>query len=381
MPDRNHPSAPARAALQLAAERACAGAVVLTATKRASRLVARTVEQIHVARGEKIWDTPRVLPYGAWLSSLWADLHLKGIARDLLLSGEQERKLWEQVLIASRDDTGFLVSAQQAWSLAAQYQIPLTSSAMSASAETRKFFAWARDFSQQCTDHHWTTQERLADELIALIPHAELPTEIVLYGFDQLVPQQRNFLEHLRANCCRVEQIAAANADLSSACLLLTDNRSSEIHTVARWARAHVERDPAAHVGVVVLGLGDNRLLVEQVFTDVFHPERAFGNIGERAFELALGGPLSDQPMVRDALQLLELCAGEVDWRTVSSLILSHHIGGTSGELADRARLELRLRKVLPVRVTFRRLLNMLSAEEIAPNLRSRLRSMSEQLG
>jgi ATP-dependent helicase/nuclease subunit B len=373
--------APAIDALQRASERACAGAVVLTSTTRASRLIARTVQQIHAANGKKVWDTPRVLPFGAWLASLWKDLQLRGLAKSFLLSSEQERKLWEQVLIASRDDSGFLASAQAAWALAAQYGIPLTSSAMSASAETRKFFAWARDFSQQCTDNNWTTQARLADELIPLLPSAELPCGVALYGFDELLPQQRTFLDHLRHAGCAVELIAPPKADPREECLLIPENETAELRIAARWARAQLERNPAAQVGVVVLGLGENRAVVEQVFTEVLHPDRAFGEIGECAFELSLGAPLSDHPMVRDALLLLDLCAGEVDWRSASSLIRSAHIGGNSREWAERAKLELKLRKVLPVRLGLSRLLSVMSAEELAPDLQSRLRAVIEKLG
>lgn len=368
-------------ALQRAAERACAGAVVLTPTTRASRLISRDAQRIRIGRGDKVWDTPRVLPFGAWLGALWSDLQLRGYTRKLLLSSEQERKLWERVLIASRDDTGFLASAQQAWHLAAQYQIPLTSSAMSATAETRKFFAWARDFSQQCADNKWITQARLADELIAFLPQADLPSDVVLYGFDSFVPQQRVFVDALRANGCAVEEIATPDTEVSNAGLFVAENESAELRTAAQWARAHLERDPAARVGVVVLGLGENRLVVEHIFSDVLHTERAFGEMGERAFEVSLGAPLSDQPMVRAALQLLELCVGEVEWRTASSLIRSHFIGGHSTELSERAKLEVRLRKVLPVRLGLRRLLSAMSAEGIAPDLQARLRAVSELVG
>ena len=381
MNERLHTSAPASAALQHAAERACAGAVVLTPTTRASRLIARTVQWIHAERGESVWNTPVAIPFGAWLGSLWRELQLQGVTQTLLLSGEQERKLWEQVLIGSRDDTGFLASVQQAWKLAAQYRIPLTSSAMSATAETRKFFAWTRDFKQQCSDNNWTTQARLADELLPLLPEIELPSEVVFYGFDQLVPQQRTLMETLRNYGCAVEEIAVSRADVSGSCLFSAADESTELRTAAQWARAHLERNPAAQVGVVVLGLGENRLLVEQVFTDVLHPERAFGHIGERAFELSLGAPLADQPTLQAALQVLDLCAGEVTWRTVSSVICSPYIGGYSTEWAQRAKLELRLRKVLPVRLTLRRVLALMSSEEIAPQIQSRLRAVLEAIG
>jgi probable DNA repair protein len=343
-------------------------------------MIVKHVQQMHSANGTRVWDTPRVMPFGAWLSKLWSDLQLRGATQTLLLSGEQERKVWEQVLISSREDTGFLASAQQAWTLAARYQIPLTSSAMSATTETRKFFTWARDFARRCSDNNWTTQAQLADELVPLVTSTELPTEVVLYGFDQLVPQQRMFIERLQVAGCAVEEIAVPHADPSGSCLFSAEDEKAELRAAARWARAQLEHDPAVRVGVVVLGLGDSRLLVEQVFTEVLHPERAFGQIGERAFELSLGTPLSDQPMVHAALQQLELCIGEVEWRTVSSLSRSPYVGGYSREWAQRAKFDLCLREVLPVRLTLRRLLRLMSSEEIAPEIQSRLRAAFEAL-
>jgi ATP-dependent helicase/nuclease subunit B len=78
-----------------------------------------------------------------------------------------------------------------------------------------------------------------------------------------------------------------------------------ELDAAAQWARAKVEAG-AARIGVVVPELGQRRKEVARVFARTLHPGHNLPDAERRAlpFNISLGAPLEDYPLVRAALSL-----------------------------------------------------------------------------
>ena len=120
-----------------------------------------------------------------------------------------------------------------------------------------------------------------------------------------------------------------------------------EIEYAAQWARKRLIKDPTAHIGVVVPQLSSLRQKVERTFlyelqyNTFLKPDAADQR---RAFEISLGTPLSDHPLVSTALLVLRLACGKIELPDIGSLLRSPFLGGASEELSQRSLLEAELR-------------------------------------
>ena len=90
-------------------------------------------------------------------------------------------------------------------------------------------------------------------------------------------------------------------------------------------------------------------------------------------FNVSIGAPLADYPVVRAALSILELAAGEIPFEQASRLVRSPFLEAADAEMAKRARLDAELRKVAPARVTLGKLIGLV---EGAPVLRQKLEAL-----
>jgi probable DNA repair protein len=109
-------------------------------------------------------------------------------------------------------------------------------------------------------------------------------------------------------------------------------------------------------VGIVVPGLAAVRHRVVAIFEDVFTPGSARPHAVERAraFNISLGQPLGDVPVVSDALVCLRAMCGRLSLRDAGRWLLSPYLGG--GHLAWRARLDAELRRIGEPHYTIARL-------------------------
>jgi hypothetical protein len=85
------------------------------------------------------------------------------------------------------------------------------------------------------------------------------------------------------------------------------------------------------------------------------------------AFNISLGAPLAECPLVADALQILELCGGESPFEHASRIVRSPFIAGGELEREARARLDARLRKRCAPAVKLDALRRQCSAEKSPP--------------
>jgi probable DNA repair protein len=95
---------------------------------------------------------------------------------------------------------------------------------------------------------------------------------------------------------------------------------------------------------------------VEAIFEDVFAPGAARPGAAEpgHAFNISLGRPLAEVPVVSDALLSLRAMGGTLSLPDAGRWLLSPYLGG--GELTWRARLDAHLREIGEPRYTLARL-------------------------
>jgi ATP-dependent helicase/nuclease subunit B len=343
-----------------------AGATLITANARLARHYLRAYDQGQYAAGLRVWKTADVLPLGAWLRRCWRnrlDEPASGETR-LLLRPWQEQQIWEQIVHASSSSHMLLQvpstaeAAGKAWALRHAWRLDPASPEWHHSQDADVFSEWSQVFERRCRGNHWISAAELPDVMASLLRSAEMAVSspLLFAGFDEFTPQQRDLLSALHVAGVGVEILAAPQqASGGQAVCLSVQDAEKEIRVAAEWARSLVASDSGAKIGIVVPDLALDRAAVERIFTEVLHP----GSLlvpelpGRLAFNISLGLPLLDYPMVQTAFVVLHAAMSDpVPLATLSRLLRTPFLTGGIEERSSRARLdgELRKRRVLDAR-------------------------------
>lgn len=351
------------------AEGLAAGITVVAPNARLPRELMREFDAFQLARGLASWEAPDILPFDAFVARLWDDaIHAEGgEALPQLLGAAEELHLWEEAIGGSERGRGLIASTQaaaqcrDAWKLMHAWRI----GAVRGTEDAEAFVEWSAAYARRAGNE--ADAARLPDLAVARIG-ARKPKALVAYAFDLLTPQQRDFFAACGAEGVEVRSCAPGRREAQPSRLSFPGARE-ELEAAARWGRARLEAG-AQRIGLVVPGLRERRREVARILA------RTLGT--SAPFNISIGVPLADHPLVADALSILALASGEVEFEDASALLRSPFLGGAQAELARRARLDARLRRRLPARLT---LAKLVGAVEPCPLLRERLEALFAAAG
>ncbi|MBM3783114.1 MAG: hypothetical protein FJW30_02080 [Acidobacteria bacterium] len=307
------------------------GALLLTANRRLARHWRTVYDNSRMAAGHAAWESPAIQTWTGWVAQQSEEM----LPSRILPSPMAERRGWLRVIAAARDDSGLLdaaataAAAADAWALCRQYGISLRHPAFGDAEDTRQFAKWALEFERRVEQRGWLPAGDQEAFLAAEMP--ELHREVWLDGFDDLSPVRRQILEKLKQRFV----VPARSLD-AQPFLHRPPSVREGIVDAANWARTRLEAGRARNIGIVVADLANRRTAVESVFGDVF---------GGKLFNISLGLPLRDWPIVRDALGLLHWIDGPLPIQEAGALLRSPFVRGAN----ETIELELRRRNRLTV--------------------------------
>jgi ATP-dependent helicase/nuclease subunit B len=327
---------------------------VLTPNLRLARSLAREFDREQSARGLATWETADILPLGAFAGRLWDDAVYSeaGTGLPLLLTPAQEQTLWEETLAQAHAAQVLVALApaaaqcRDAWALIHQWRLA-DRIREAQSVDTRAFADWAARYRKSTDAKRHLDAARLPDAIAPLLGHPGIrkPRVVALLGFEQIAPQSLDFLDALGAHGVEIVDVAVPRRDGRSIRIELTEARD-EISAAARWARARLEANPAASIGIVVPDLAQSRSRVQRMFAATMRPDHLIAReAAALPFNISLGVPLADRPIVADALLVLELAGGAASFEDASRVVRSPFIAGAESELGVRARLDAKLRR------------------------------------
>lgn len=349
------------------------GTTLVTANRRLARALHALHAQGARAAGERVWETADILPWQAWLRREWDAFvlatALAGIdPPGLVLDAVQEHALWRGIIVASRDGEHLLQpdatarlarearALQHAWRLELPDTGPLP-------RDARAFRAWSGTFERRCRESGWIEPARVPDLLAEAWRAGSLPAPgcVVLAGFDELTPQQRDLVSVLESGGTRIVIAATPEARESRAVRRECKDPDAEMLAAALWARQRLETRADARIGIVVPDLGACRTRLARILEDVLAPGAGVRDRAEAPlpFNLSLGPALAGVPVVHAALTALAtLREDSIPLTAVGVLLRSPFFAGGETEMAARARLDARLRARQAGRVTLETLLD-----------------------
>lgn len=357
------------------AEGHAARITVVTPNRRLSQTLMAEFDAFQINKNLAVWEAPDILPFNAFVERLWEDaLYTElGGKLPLLLTPAQEQLIWEEILASSEllSIPSAAARCRDAWRLTHAWRLP--HAAGRGGEDAAAFQQWSAKYEARTRGE--VDAARLPDLVCSLLEELKTPKLLVAYAFDILPPQTRELLARFELAECQPEGIRGSSTKLS-----LRSSRE-EIEKAAAWARARVE-EGRKRIGVVVPDLAKRRKEVVRVFSRVMQPGYnvpAVSLLSEPTaktpmpFNVSLGQPLADYPLVDLALSLIRFSFHPVEFARASRLIRSPFLGGADAEMSRRARLDAQLRKTLDATVTLPKLI---ASIEHCPLLRALLESV-----
>jgi probable DNA repair protein len=372
------------------AQRIEAGCAVVTPNRRLAARLAREYDARQATAGKSAWPSADILPFTAFVERAYRDALYSGeaVVLPLLLAPAQEQALWESVIRDSDAGDALLAVpetaavAREAWRIAQAWRLTARIGAFALNDDGKAFRQWTQRYEAATRRARQTDGARLADVIAPLIARPEIrkPRSLVHYGFDVLMPQQAALFEALAAAGCEVTGAGPEPGGGESMRLACADS-TEEIRRAAAWARARLEANGAARIGVIVPELAKHRGAIRRIFSAVMEP--AYALPGARhdtlPFNISHGEPLASYPLVHAAFLVLELAGREIDFERASRLIRSPFVAGGDSEAARRARLDAWLRKRAEPALTLERLIALgARADAGCPVLTQRLAALAE---
>jgi exodeoxyribonuclease-5 len=185
-----------------------------------------------------------------------------------------------------------------------------------------------------------------------------LPESIIFAGFETVPPAIERLAATLDDRGCRVGELLPPRADARQTRLALADS-TAELSAAAGWAVQRLRKHPEAHLGIICPDLAQRRSSVIRTLDTLLHPEAGtvHGSPPRRLYNLSLGAPLTEAPVVNDALLALRLLVSGVEFSEASTILRSPFLGDGESEFLSRSALESVLREGPDRRVTTHRLL------------------------
>lgn len=163
--------------------------------------------------------------------------------------------------------------------------------------------------------------------LISVGSQSSNPLTLICYGFDIVTPQQLTLLSTIEGTGCQVligrsySQMRLHHGRVERVSCI---DSGDEILRSAIWSRSRIESHPSARIGIVVPDLAKRRSTILRTFGSVMNPDVSH-LMSEDAqvrmpFNISLGSPLTDHPIVSTAILILEMIGREIEFERASIL-------------------------------------------------------------
>ncbi|MFP3981351.1 MAG: PD-(D/E)XK nuclease family protein [Desulfobacterales bacterium] len=342
-------------------ERLAGGAVLVTVNRRLARSGASRYAEFRIKLGETAWQTPDILPYGAWLVRLFHDLlyfspldEPDSRVQPVLMDDLQERLVWERIISESEAASRLIDvyetarMAQEAWRLCREWKVPVGDGMAWSAPDPAAFSGWAESFAQFCRQSGFLDHASLAGHLCAPAADGRISgvPELILAGFDELTPAQMDLFSAFHAAGTRVCRLAWP-VRAGGAVTVVAEDDAAEIRAAAWWARRHVQADPGARIAVVSPRLAADREAVCREFEDALCPNAILSSHppDRQMFNITAAPGLSAYPVVAAAERILDIAGRQgaevFEW---SRLLRSPFLAGAETEFGARAALDAEIR-------------------------------------
>ena len=367
---------------------------VVTPNRRLSHSLKRDFDAFQIESGREVWDTADILPISAFIERTYQEAVYSGEVTGLpaLINASQEQVIWEDAVRRSGIDLLAVAetakAASDAWKMAHSWQMLPQIKSFPVNEDGRAFREWSKYYLRTTQLKNQIDSSRLCDQVSQLCRDSKFqpPLTLICYGFDIVTPQQITLLNTIEGTGCQIligrsySQMRLHHGRVERVSCI---DSGDEILRSAIWSRSRIENHPSARIGIVVPDLANRRSAILRTFGSVMNPDVSHlmseDDQVRMPFNISLGSPLTDHPIVSTAILILEMIGREIDFERASILLRSPFIAGAEVEMTGRARLDSELRRYADPVMNFDQLQGMIDREgSYCPVLRGCLSDLSK---
>ncbi|MFQ5585610.1 MAG: PD-(D/E)XK nuclease family protein [Thermodesulfobacteriota bacterium] len=327
---------------------------VVTVNVRLSRRLRHLYDHEMKSEGLTRWHSPLIMPLSAWINSLWHESW-----PDVpLLSALRSKAVWERIV--SKDnalaDRGILSTqgvadtSYNAYSLMREYRLSFPDD-IYLTEEAAALKRWIRTYNGEVERLGFVSPLTLTERVIKLINEntVTIPSEIIFAGFDEITPESGALIGAIEESGSKVAFWPDKPERLDSIVELpdiadrLTVRRyadmTEEVVQAARWCRKTI--GPGTTIGIIVPELERYREVILREFSAELAPASLLSRKETSLpFNISLGSPLSGEPLVKLALDILSIDGKKHNIDKMSSILLSPYLGTGESEYHGLAQMD-----------------------------------------
>ncbi len=362
------------------------GAVLITVNQRLAREYMHRYSLCQQQAGHAVWPTPAIMPWRTWLSTQLDQLAVSGKSQRVLMPAVVQQQLWREIVENDKpthkllDEQGAARQAMEAWNTAHAWGCMPNAKDTHLSADQYAFERWSKAYTKRCEEMQFIDEAVLPDFLCSIIKQdpmlIKLPNQVLMAGFLDNTPQQLHWIDCLQAQSCKVVSVKPQQSARATAVAYMDDD--AEMLGVACAVRAELEANPNQKLGVVVPNLHQRRAACLRLFDQQFFPSQSPLQIEAlgRPYDISLGTPIDEQPVVKAALLVLQLKLGVLRESSITEFVLSPYVGSADSESREREKLDRHLRQERIEQIGLNRLIK--ETQKNSAKLRKALVKISE---
>ncbi len=225
------------------------------------------------------------------------------------------------------------------------------------------FAAWMQRYQQYKLERGLVD---IGDLSTLIINHTADITKPYIYGFKTLTPEQLLLFQHIGYQTLCAKQTNTQSSNLSF------NTTHDEILSAARWAKDLQQAQPKKHIAIVSPTLVNDYYQIKSIFDQVF--DDVLCETGQKAYNISLGLPLTQYPLIRHILLILQLsqqlARDYISTETFNTTIVSPYIAHARSEQCERALL---VNQVLSLAKTHFKLAHIKQYLSTTPHLKTML--------
>ncbi len=273
-----------------------------------------------IQRGKHVWEAPNILSWKEVLKLYWQKNRTDFANFDTLLSPQQAKLIWTQVIEKSKVDNSdlTLLNAQQtvracmrSHRLLSDWRCDSNALQLEHISDVDQFLEWRLEYISRLEQRGVTDDPGLQAAIIDHIQQGRfesLANKVIWYAYDLVTASQTLF------NSCLSESgveltIAGPEARNRTRNYHRFQDDKQELYSVFERARTALEQSPDQRINIVVPDLQYRYVQVQEIAHQVFYPSSSLieAQNNNLVYRFSLGKPMHQWPSIEVALCALSL--------------------------------------------------------------------------
>lgn len=304
--------------------------LVLTPNRRLSAWLNKHYQTLCMKRGDTFWETPRILPFDAWLHWHYQQAELPQI----LIDDFQSLQIWQEAITDSPFSESLLQPkqtakvAQAAYKSLQQWKLSLNEKSFQEAPDTAAFQHLAMQYEKRLNAQGLVDSSQLFTILETQLMHKT--TNITFLGFVEFTQAQQDFINACRKAGKTITIDPLKHTETPEIQRFSANDFASELQNIVQFCKTALAEKPNQRIGCIIPNLNHVRDTVESAFDAQL----------SKQFNISAGKPLAQYPIVDSALKLLQLNRQWLPLNNISHLLKTPFIANAEKELSQRMLLD-----------------------------------------